>query len=108
MRHYPAGNLYVVEDPVAESVRFADRASVPSGPLPGGKLFAAKGEALEEEKAFHAEIPSVGDRRYAWVFPEEVEGVYREEEAWYELRFFLPKGCYATTLIEELKRGPLQ
>ena len=108
MRHYPAGNLYVVEEPTAESARFADRASVPSGPLPGSKLFAAKGEALEVEEAFHAEIPSVGDRRYAWVFPEGIEGTYREEEAWYELRFFLPKGCYATTLIEELKRGPLQ
>jgi tRNA pseudouridine13 synthase len=41
-------------------------------------------------------------------FPEECEGEYKEQEAWYELHFSLPKGCYATVLIEEIAKRQIQ
>ena len=48
-----------------------------------------------------------GARRYAWVFPKDIDGRYKNEEAQYELNFYLPKGCYATVLIEELAKRKL-
>ena len=48
-----------------------------------------------------------GERRYAWVFPKDLEGKYREKDFWFELNFFLPKGSYATTLLEEIAKHPL-
>ncbi|MDD3467318.1 MAG: tRNA pseudouridine(13) synthase TruD, partial [Campylobacterales bacterium] len=47
-------------------------------------------------------IKSIGDRRYAWIFPENCEIEYEEEEAHAKIRFALPKGAYATSLLEEI------
>ncbi|WP_457597494.1 tRNA pseudouridine(13) synthase TruD, partial [Hydrogenimonas sp.] len=51
---------------------------------------------------FLADIPAPGSRRYAWVWPTDIEGRYKKEEWHYELHFTLPKGSYATVLIEML------
>jgi len=45
-----------------------------------------------------------GSRRFAWSFVDDVEGNYKEEEAWFEMHFSLPKGSYATVIIEELTK----
>jgi len=41
-------------------------------------------------------------RRFAWIFPEELESNYKEDKNWMELQFYLPKGSYATEVIAEI------
>ncbi|BCD68314.1 tRNA pseudouridine(13) synthase TruD [Nitratiruptor sp. YY09-18] len=108
-KHYPYGKIFFVDDVKAESKRFAAKDISPTGLLPGLKTPRAEGLAREIEKDFDDErIKEFGDRRYAWVWPEDVQGCYKEKDAWYELRFFLPKGSYATILLEEIAHRPLK
>jgi len=107
MQHYPHGRLFVADDTAVESERFAKRRTSPTGPLPGRKLKGATGLAEEIEKGFVEDLPAPGGRRYAWVWPEEVEGKYKKETWHYELSFTLPKGSYATVLLEMIANRPL-
>ncbi|WP_353662605.1 tRNA pseudouridine(13) synthase TruD [Hydrogenimonas sp. SS33] len=108
MEHYPHGRLFTAADLREESKRFAAREIAPTGPLPGGKCKHAGGIAWEIEKDFIEEIPAPGSRRYAWVWPEEVEGNYKKETWHFELAFTLPKGSYATVLLEMLANRPIR
>lgn len=108
MNHYPYGRLYYAEDPVAEAERFKARDTAPTGILSGYRSTHAKDLAGEIEQEFFEDIPASGDRRYAWVFPEVESGKYIEENAHFELAFSLPKGSYATSLIEELLHDELK
>jgi tRNA(Glu) U13 pseudouridine synthase TruD len=63
---------------------------------------------IEIEKDFNDVISADGARRYAWVYPTEVEGRFNKVEAQYELNFTLPKGSYATVLIEELAKKKIK
>ena len=107
MMHYPHGSAFEFEGDEKELERFAERGIVPSGLLVGKRARRATGEAHQIEKAYDGEFNIDGARRYAWIFPEEVEGEYKENEAWFELHFTLPKGCYATVLIEEIAKRPI-
>ena len=108
MMHYPYGRLfhYVEEN---EPERFEKRDISVSGLLSGKRATRAEGLAGEIEKEYDKITAGIdGARRYGWIFPEEVEGEYKEEEAWYELHFTLPKGSYATVLIEEIAKRAIQ
>jgi tRNA pseudouridine13 synthase len=67
----------------------------------------SKDDALLIESEFIDKIEDFGDRRYAWIFIDDLVGKYREDEEWYELGFSLPKGCYATVLLREILRAEL-
>lgn len=49
-----------------------------------------------------------GERRFSWIFPEDMEYEYKENDAWFELKFFLPKGCYATNVIQEIAKREIK
>lgn len=103
MHHYPLGKVYELQDLKAEAERYAKKESVPAGMLSGKRVRVAEGLAGKVEAAFtDSAITESGDRRLAWVFPQEIEGNYREENAHFELNFTLPKGSYATVLIESI------
>lgn len=103
MHHYPYGKIFTAEDLEAESQRFFERSIVPAGLISGAKTKGAEGIAkLYEAPYLDPKIKEAGTRRLAWVFPEDVEYRYIEEEAQGELNFYLPKGSYATVLLEEL------
>ncbi len=103
MCHYPFGkNFYLEED---ESERFYKKEIVPTGLLPGKKALRAKDKAREIEEKFDELLPANGDRRSAWIFPEILEKTYIKDKAWYEISFTLPKGSYATVMIEIIKNG---
>jgi len=72
--------------------------------LCGKKVKMSSNLAGVIEKDFDDEINADGARRYAWVYPTDVEGRFKPVEAHYELNFTLPKGSYATVLIEELAK----
>ena len=57
------------------------------------------------EAPFVEEMNLNGTRRYAWIQVTEVKKTYVEEKAHYELSFVLPKGCYATNVLDILRGG---
>ncbi len=106
--HYPHGRLFTISDIAEESIRLRKKEITPTGLLCGNKSKYSTGIAWEIEKEFaDAEIPAQGSRRFAWVWPEEIEGSYKEHEAHYELHFTLPKGSYATVVLEMLANRPI-
>ncbi len=103
LMHYPYGRIFYAEELPKEAERFAERDLSVTGLIPGKKVKLAEGAAREIEQAFDEEIRENGSRRYAWIFPTEIKGKYIPEKAHYELGFFLPKGCYATNVVDLLR-----
>jgi len=106
--HYPVGRVFVSENENDDAKRFLERDISITGLLSGRKVKNAEKDALEVENEYVKDVPCDGDRRYAWIWPEEIEGEYKSEENWFELHFYLPKGCYATVLLEELAHKSLK
>lgn len=109
LHHYPAGKAFICENIDEELPRFLEHAITIAGWLVGGKNIRAEYEAGEiEKRSFFESEPFLGkmdgSRRFAWSFIEDAESVYKEEEAWFEMHFSLPKGSYATVIIEELTK----
>jgi len=106
--HYPFGKFFAVLDLIDESKRFIKREIAPTGLLPGIKVQRSNDIARDIEKDFDdQDLKISGDRRFAWVFLKDLEIEYKEEKAWMELKFFLPKGSYATVLLEEIAHKSL-
>jgi len=104
MMHYPYGRIFHVEDIDEERRRFLLADISPTGPIFGKKMKRASLRAAPLEERFSQEIKIArGSRRYAWIFPQDIERRYIEERAHYELSFYLPKGSYATTIVDMLK-----
>lgn len=104
MEHYPHGRLFDYDGSQEDIERFNNRNICPTGLLCGKKVKISSSLAGEIEKNFDDTISEDGARRYAWVFPTEIEGRFNQVEAQYEMNFTLPKGSYATVLIEEIAK----
>jgi len=75
----------------------------PTGLLPGRDVFKARDEALKiEQKYDNSDIYEKGYRREAIVFPKNISCKYDKQTKVCNLDFVLPKGSYATVLIEFL------
>jgi tRNA pseudouridine13 synthase len=108
MMHYPYGKIFHFESS-EEVERFNKRDISVTGLLSGKRATRAEGLAESIENEFDTITDGIdGARRYGWIFPEEIEGEYKENDAWFELHFTLPKGCYATVLIEEIAKRAIQ
>ena len=88
-----------------EAKRFAEKDIAPAGLLPGKKTKRAEGTAGLIESPFAEEINLNGARRYAWIQVTDIKKTYIEEKAHYELSFVLPKGSYATNVLDVLRGG---
>ena len=104
MEHYPHGRLFDFDGSDEDLERFNSQSISVTGLLCGSKVKTSSDTAGIIEKTFNDTINADGARRYAWVYPTEVEGRFNQVEAQYELNFTLPKGSYATVLIEELAK----
>lgn len=103
MHHYPYGKLFSLENLSNEAQRFAQKDIVPCGILSGKKITLPTNDALAYQELFlDSAISEIGSHRFAWVFPDGLEYRYIEEKAHLELHFYLPKGSYATVLLETL------
>ena len=92
------------------ALRFNAQNIAPTGLLCGKKAPRAKDLAATiEEKFIDEHLNSeVGQRRFAWVFPKNLEFSYKKEVANGELHFFLPRGSYATILLQTLANRDLE
>ena len=102
MSHYPFGRIFHVEDIKSEAEKFNARDRVATGLLCGKKTKLSVDKARELEEQFDEITKEDGARRFAWIFPNECESEYKEDNNHFELSFILPKGSYATELIREL------
>lgn len=105
MMHYPYGRLFEAQDLSLEAKRFFSQDISPTGLLAGSKTTYATSGAGVVEEAFKESIPLQGSRRYAWIWATDIIKKYIPEKAHYELGFVLPKGCYATNLLDVLRGG---
>lgn len=111
MSEYPFGKLKVADsrlNQVAE--QFLKREIAPTGLLYGAKTMKANYMAQIFESAFYDKLleNQIGDRRVAWVFPQDLEFIYKKEIAQGEFKLTLPKGSYATIFLEILSNNRLQ
>jgi len=105
MMHYPYGRLFNVENLDEEAKRFETKDIAPAGLLPGKKTKLSTYTAGLIEAPYAKEMNLNGARRYAWIQVTDIEKNYVEEKAHYELSFTLPKGCYATNVLDVLRGG---
>ncbi|RAX54242.1 tRNA pseudouridine(13) synthase TruD [Helicobacter sp. 16-1353] len=123
MQHYPNGKLFFnedssvikaesIEDSINEdsAIRFYNHKIAPTGLLYGSKSVLSKDLAFKIECNFIDKLldGELGQRRFAWIFLENLEFIYKEDIANGELNFALPKGSYATILLELLANRPIK
>jgi tRNA pseudouridine13 synthase len=110
-KKHQTGGLFHVADPAKEQER-ADRLEIsPTGPIWGKKMMEARDEAgtLEEEilrgQGLTPDIfrKQPGSRRALRIPLREIS--LRMEPDGLRLDFFLPKGSYATVLLEEIMKA---
>lgn len=112
-KKHATGGEFLVQDPARESERALRLEISATGPLFGKKYFESQGEAraLEEEILARYDLRREefsarrGGRRPIRIPLSEAEVEESQEGVW--LRFFLPKGSYATSLLREvMKKNP--
>lgn len=84
-----------------------DRKDCMQGRHKKSRVLLSKNDAAIIENNFCHEILAFGTRRFAWVYPTNVEIEYKEREHVAVLMFELPSGSYATSLLEYLKNDTL-
>ena len=102
LSHYPFGKIFIIDDLETESQKFFEKDRVPTGLLCGKRVKKSEGLSYEIEKDFEVQMSEDGARRFAFVFPENLQSNYKEDKNHMELSFYLPKGSYATELIAEI------
>ncbi|MCF6206357.1 MAG: tRNA pseudouridine(13) synthase TruD [Sulfurovum sp.] len=110
MISYPYGKTLFAKDMTESAQRFAAKKSSPTGLLCGDNALRAKSDARYLEAPFDDdELGSLrGDRRFAWIWPEQVATEYDRETRQLRVDFYLPKGAYATTFLEEIGKSSLK
>ena len=88
---------------------FLNKKIVPTGLLPGRQAFRSMKEARAiEEKYDDTYIQEKGYRRDALVYPQDISVNYNKQTSKCKVRFSLPKGSYATVLIENIANRNLK
>ena len=103
MMHYPYGRVFELESLKDEAKRFSEFDISPSGLLSGKRASRTEKVAGLIESEYDRDIAENGARRYAWIKVTDVKKTYVEEKAHYELEFTLPKGSYATNVLDVLR-----
>lgn len=105
--HYPFGKCFSCDDVLVETLRFLEKDITPMGFLIGDKTLRSRDFAKSLEDGIYESanefLPLLcGSYRPLISFISEGKCEYIEEKAHLSLEFFLQKGCYATTVLEEL------
>lgn len=105
--HYPFGKCFVCENLQSEIERFKKREISSMGLIFGAKtIFATNLAKTLEDECFSEIYPHLskfnGTRRYAWAYLSDLKYYYEPENAHFKIEFSLPKGSYATIILEEI------
>jgi tRNA pseudouridine13 synthase len=114
-KKYDTGGLFVVEDPAAEQPRYEKKEISFTSPIYGSKMMGARGlsgemEAaiLKEEGISMEQLSSAGangTRRLGRVLVSDLN--VEETGGGLEVKFFLPKGAFATIVLREIMKKDL-
>jgi len=107
---YPYGKTTYVYDMHKSAQQFVQKKFAPMGLLCGASVQRSKNDAYYLEEPYDdTELSALkGDRRFAWIWPDEVETEYRSDKQILKVMFYLPKGSYATTFLEEIGKFSLK
>ena len=107
---YPYGKIKYVTDMHQSAEAFRQKKLSPTGLLCGDNVERAKSDAYYLEKPFDdTQLNALkGNRRFAWIWPKDVETAYNPESNKLTVEFTLPKGSYATTFLEEIGKFSLK
>jgi tRNA pseudouridine13 synthase len=110
MKEYPFGKSYPLQDFDRAIKGFIAKKSSPTGLLIGSTVQRALADARHLEEPYDDDelYALKGDRRYAWIFPENLNLRYNETAQELTIEFYLPKGAYATTFLEEIGKFSLK
>ena len=110
MMPYPYGKLDYVKEMQHSALAFLQKKISPTGLLCGERVVRATSDAYHLEEPFDdTELTTLrGDRRFAWIWPNEVETEYHLKSKKLTVTFTLPKGSYATTFLEEIGKFSLK
>ena len=112
-KKHDTGGIFLVSDPEKEQPR-ADRLEISAtGPMWGKKMIRARNEAAAlEEKILSSQgltqdifRKQPGSRRSLRIALKEV--TVGQEKDGLRLEFFLPKGSYATVLLDEIMKASI-
>jgi tRNA pseudouridine13 synthase len=116
MKH-PGRSVFLVEDETVEQPRAASFEISPTGPIFGYKMIGPSGRQGELEAEILAvenltlESFRIGGGLKARGERRALRFEIHEPESWYDegimLRFWLTRGCYATTVLGEIMKVPL-
>jgi len=106
---YPYGKNSFVKDMSSSAKLFKDNKIAPTGLLCGDNVIRSVSDAyhLEEPYDDNELYALKGDRRLAWIWAEDLSTSYDEKSKEFIIRFYLPKGSYATTFLEEIAKQRL-
>ncbi|UCD07689.1 MAG: tRNA pseudouridine(13) synthase TruD [Candidatus Aenigmatarchaeota archaeon] len=114
-KKYDTGGLFEVEDPAAEQSRYEEKEISFTAPIYGSNMMEATGPSGEMEaevlKEFGITIEKLssaganGTRRLGRVMVSDLE--LRGVEDGLVVKFFLPKGAFATTVLREIMKKDL-
>lgn len=120
MQKHDTGGLFDVADPAAEQQRVDEVAISPTGPIVGKRMRQPSGSAAQMERAAYAacrltetDLPRFGrgSRRPLRIPCDANAEVTAPDSGTLEVRFQMPSGSYATTLLDELVKpddGPFE
>lgn len=104
LNDFKRGKLFTPKTITEQIIKdFKNQKISPTGLLPGRKVFRAQTSAREIEETYDdVYVQEKGYRRDAIVFPKEITCKYDSKDKKCTLEFSLPKGSYATVLIENI------
>ena len=107
---YPYGKTTYVKDMHHSALAFGQKKVSPTGLLCGANVERSKSDAYYLEEPYDdTELNTLkGDRRFAWIWPKDVETSYNPDSKKLTVEFYLPKGSYATTFLEEIGKFSLK
>jgi len=101
------GKLFTPKNILTED--FLAQKVTPTGLLAGRSVYRARAKAREIEKKFDDEfLYTKGERREAVVFPKNITFKYAKSQQSVVVDFSLPKGSYATVVLEALSNRNLK
>jgi len=106
---YPYGRNSFLKDMNSSAKLFKEAKIAPTGLLCGDNAIRSLSDAyhLEEEFDDNELYALKGDRRLAWIWAENLTMDYNEKLKEFTIGFYLPKGSYATTFLEEIAKRKL-
>ena len=110
MQTYPYGKQSYLKDMSHSAKVFQEGRISPTGLICGSHAPRSQSDAYHLEAPYDdEELSSLGgDRRFAWIWPQDIKSRYDKGSRELTLDFVLPKGAYATTFLEEIGKRSLK